>query len=32
VQTVYQEKKISITPLTLDSTARVEARAVQDLL
>jgi len=31
VQTIYQEKKISITPLSLDSTARVDGRVVQDL-
>jgi 5'-nucleotidase len=31
VQTIYQEKKISITPLTLDSTARIDLLAVKNL-
>jgi 5'-nucleotidase len=32
VQTVYQEKKISITPLTLDSTSRIDLKIVEDLI
>lgn len=31
VQTIYQEKKISLTPLTLDSTARIDFKAIEDL-
>lgn len=31
VQTVYQEKKISITPLSLDSTARVDLNEIKGL-
>jgi 5'-nucleotidase len=31
VQTIYQEKKISITPLTLDSTARIDLLEIQNL-
>lgn len=31
VQTVYQEKKISITPLTLDSTARIDLKDIEKL-
>ncbi|HOV51845.1 MAG TPA: 5'/3'-nucleotidase SurE [Methanothrix sp.] len=31
VQTVYQEKKISITPLTLDATARIDLSDIEDL-
>lgn len=31
VQTVYQDKKISITPLTLDATARIEPGKLEDL-
>jgi 5'-nucleotidase len=31
VQTVYQEKKISITPLTLDSTARIDLKDIKKL-
>jgi len=32
VQTIYQEKKISLTPLTLDSTARTDHRAMERLI
>ncbi|MCJ7445965.1 MAG: 5'/3'-nucleotidase SurE [Methanotrichaceae archaeon] len=32
VQTIYQEKKISITPLTLDSTARIDLKKMEDLI
>jgi 5'-nucleotidase len=32
VQTLYQEKKISITPLSLDSTARIEMNGLKNLL
>jgi 5'-nucleotidase len=32
VQTVYQDKKISLTPLTLDSTARVDFRQIGYLI
>jgi 5'-nucleotidase len=31
VQTVYQEKKISITPLSLDSTARIDFNEIEGL-
>ncbi|HSD57798.1 MAG TPA: 5'/3'-nucleotidase SurE [Methanotrichaceae archaeon] len=31
VQTVYQEKKISITPLSLDSTARIDFNEIKNL-
>jgi 5'-nucleotidase len=31
VQTIYQEKKISITPLSLDSTSRIDLREIQKL-
>jgi len=31
VQTVYQEKKISITPLSLDSTARIDFNEIKGL-
>ena len=31
VQTVYQEKKISITPLSLDSTARIDLNKINGL-
>jgi 5'-nucleotidase len=31
VQTVYQDKKISITPLSLDSTARIDLKEIQKL-
>jgi len=31
VQTVYQDRKISLTPLTLDSTARIDFRQIEDL-
>jgi 5'-nucleotidase len=31
VQTIYQEKKISITPLSLDSTSQIDLRAIQKL-
>ena len=31
VQTIYQDKKISLTPLTLDSTARIDFDAVKKL-
>jgi 5'-nucleotidase len=31
VQTIYQDKKISLTPLTLDSTARVDLRKMNGL-
>ena len=31
VQTVYQEKKISITPLSLDSTSRIDLKEIQKL-
>lgn len=31
VQTVYQEKKISITPLSLDSTARIDLNEIEHL-
>ncbi len=31
VQTIYQDKKISLTPLTLDSTARIDFKAIEDL-
>jgi len=31
VQTVYQDKKISITPLTLDATARIDPAEVRNL-
>jgi len=31
VQTVYQEKKISITPLSLDSTSRIDLQEIKDL-
>lgn len=31
VQTVYQEKKISITPLSLDSTARIDPEKMKNL-
>jgi 5'-nucleotidase len=32
VQTLYQEKKISLTPLTLDSTARIDLKEMQRLI
>lgn len=32
VQAVYQEKKVSITPLTLDSTARIDPKDIAPLL
>jgi 5'-nucleotidase len=32
VQTVYQERKISITPLTLDSTSRIDPKDMASLL
>ncbi len=32
VQAVYQEKKISITPLTLDSTSRIDPKEIAPLL
>jgi len=32
VQTIYQEKKISITPLTLDSTSRIDFKIIEDLI
>ncbi|MCX6668296.1 MAG: 5'/3'-nucleotidase SurE [Methanothrix sp.] len=31
VQTVYQEKKISITPLSLDSTSRIDLKEIKEL-
>jgi 5'-nucleotidase len=31
VQTVYQDKKISITPLTLDATARIDPKEIEHL-
>jgi 5'-nucleotidase len=31
VQTVYQDKKISLTPLTLDSTARIDFKQIENL-
>lgn len=31
VQTIYQENKISITPLSLDSTARIDPEKMKDL-
>ncbi len=31
VQTVYQERKISITPLSLDSTARIDLNEIKEL-
>jgi 5'-nucleotidase len=31
VQTLYQEKKISITPLSLDSTSRIDLRQIEGL-
>jgi len=31
VQTIYQDKKISLTPLSLDSTARIELRDMKGL-
>jgi 5'-nucleotidase len=31
VQTVYQDKKISITPLSLDSTARIDLKEIRKL-
>lgn len=32
VQAIYQEKKISITPLTLDSTSRIDPKEIAPLL
>ena len=32
VQTVYQDRKISLTPLTLDSTARIDFKQIDCLL
>jgi 5'-nucleotidase len=32
VQAVYQEKKVSITPLTLDSTSRIDPKDIASLL
>ena len=31
VQTIYQDRKISLTPLTLDSTARIDFRQIEEL-
>jgi 5'-nucleotidase len=31
VQTVYQERKISITPLSLDSTSRIDLKEIKEL-
>ena len=31
VQTIYQDKKISLTPLTLDSTARIDFKQIEEL-
>jgi 5'-nucleotidase len=31
VQTIYQDKKISLTPLTLDSTARIDLKEIENL-
>jgi 5'-nucleotidase len=31
VQTIYQDKKISLTPLTLDSTARIDFKQIEGL-
>ncbi len=31
VQTIYQDRKISLTPLTLDSTSRIDFRQIEDL-
>jgi 5'-nucleotidase len=31
VQTIYQDKKISITPLTLDSTARIDFKQIENM-
>jgi len=31
VQTVYQERKISITPLSLDSTSRIDLKKIKEL-
>jgi hypothetical protein len=32
VQTVYQDRKISLTPLTLDSTARIDFKQIDHLI
>jgi 5'-nucleotidase len=31
VQTIYQDKKISLTPLSLDSTARIDFKQMEGL-
>ena len=32
VQTIYQDRKISLTPLTLDSTARIDFKQIEGML
>ena len=31
MQTIYQDRKISLTPLTLDSTARIDFKQIEGL-
>jgi len=31
VQTLYQDRKISLTPLSLDSTARIDFKEIEGL-